>query len=256
MKYDIVIPHFGMTDVLTELCLRCLETIRMLSKDYRIIFVDNASPQFDAVWPGLKQHPHLLVRNTENVGFVRAVNAGIWLSKAPYVVLMNNDTEAVPGWLPRLAEPLTGDVGLSGPRTTAKASWQGGAPAGSGVRILPKSAMLAFFCTMIRRDVFDKVGALDEDFGAGFGDDDHFCWKAQEAGFKLALVQDLVIPHHHRSTFRAMYSPEEIHKRQSQNYATYFRKKAPTMATDEIRGMLTRMPEQVSAVLREEMARR
>jgi GT2 family glycosyltransferase len=54
------------------------------------------------------------------------------------------------------------------------------------------------------------VGLLDEQFGVGFGDDDDYCHRAQTAGFRLALVLDLVIPHHHRSTFRTLYSEAEI----------------------------------------------
>jgi hypothetical protein len=256
VKYDIIIPHFGKDERLTALCLRCLESIREHSADYRLIFVDNASPQFDEVWPEVKRHPHLLVRNTENVGFVKAVNAGIWVSRADHVVLMNNDTEAVSGWLEKLCGALHGMVALSGPRTTARMSWQGRVGAGKGIMVLPETAMLAFFCTMIRRDVFERVGVLDEDFGAGFGDDDHFCWKAQNAGYRLALVQDLVIPHHHRSTFRALMPQEEIRSQQWFNYGIFYQKKAPTMSRAEIEMVLRNTQEPVLTVLKAELNRR
>lgn len=210
-KYDIILPHFGLNDELTRLCLRCLETIRQHSRDYRLIFVDNGSPQFDAVWPEVIRHPYLLVRYTANVGFVKAVNAGLWLSTAPYVVIVNNDIEALPGWLEKLRKPLLDDVGMAGPLTTTPDSWQGKCPAAEGLTmLLRRTAMLAFFCVMIRRDVIERIGALDEQYGVGLGDDDNFCRRAHAAGFRLALVRDLVIPHAHRSTFRALYTPEQI----------------------------------------------
>jgi GT2 family glycosyltransferase len=207
-RYDLILPHYG-TGRLTGLCLRCLKTIRRHSADYRLIFIDNASPEFDAVESELRRHRHLLIRNTENLGFVRAVNQGLKRSTAERVVILNNDTEAVPHWLSRLDAALAGNVGISGPRTTAN-SWQGRYPAGDGILVLPANAMLAFFCVMIRRDVVRRVGLLDEQFGVGFGDDDDYCHRAQTAGFRLALVLDLVIPHHHRSTFRTLYSEAEI----------------------------------------------
>ncbi len=221
--FDIVIPHYG-TGGLTALCLRCLESIRTYSERYRLIFVDNASPEFETIREELERHPHLLIRSTENLGFVRATNLGLLASRAPYVVLMNNDTEAVSNWLPKLAAALCGSVGLAGPRTTTTESWQGRWTGRTGVTTLSERAMLAFFCVMIRRDVIEKVGLLDEGFGIGFGDDDYYCHLAQKAGFRLALVQDLVIPHHHRSTFRTLYSEETIRGMQRRALDLFYRK--------------------------------
>ena len=94
MLTDIIIAHYG-TGHLTDLCLQCLESIRLHSADYRMIFVDNASPEFSSLESELEWHPHKLIRNTSNLGFVKAVNLGLMMSTAPYVVLMNNDTRAV-----------------------------------------------------------------------------------------------------------------------------------------------------------------
>ena len=210
-EFDIIIPHFGLTDELTALCRHCLRSIEACSQNYRLIFVDNGSPQFDLIAPLVRCHPHLLVRGVINGGFIEAVNHGIWLSTAPYVVLMNNDTQAVPGWLEKLREPLLTDgIGLCGPVTTTPRSWQGRQPPGAGWQILNRGAMLAFFCVMIRRAVFDQIGVLESSYGVGLGDDDEFCRRAQKRGWQLALVRDLVIPHNHRSTFHTLYKPEEV----------------------------------------------
>lgn len=213
MKYDIIIPHLGITEEITLLCAACLKSIAAYSKDYRVIFVDNGSSQFNHIWPELAKLPHLLVRNVSNAGFINATNQGIWLSTAPYVIMMNNDTMAVATWLERLCAPFADAserIGITGPRTTTQRSWQGRAPAGAGWRILPPNAMLAFFCTMFRREVFETVGTLDSSYGVGLGDDDDYCRRAQARGWKLALAQDLVIPHRHRTTFHTLYSPAEV----------------------------------------------
>lgn len=211
MKYDIIIPHFGLSEV-NKLALKCLESIREFSQDYRLIWVDNTGEPSDGIVSELMAHKNTtVIRMTENVGFVRAVNIGIQASSAPFVVVMNNDTEARPNWLSMLSAPLTGKNGLSGPRTTTPYSWQGRlVPETNRSFVLSKTAMLAFFCTMFRRDVFDTVGLLDEDFGVGLGDDDEFCYRVHRAGFDLVWVPGLVIPHWHRSTFRELYTKEEI----------------------------------------------
>jgi GT2 family glycosyltransferase len=72
--------------------------------------------------------------------------------------------------------------------------------------------MLVFFAVMISRAVIDRIGLLDEDFGVGLGDDDAYCWSAQQAGFDLCYLGDLTIWHHHKATFTQLYTHEEIRR--------------------------------------------
>jgi GT2 family glycosyltransferase len=209
MRYDIIIPHYG-SGQLTAVCRRCLERLRACSSNYRLIFIDNGSPEFHQLEREIRCHPHLLIRNTRNLGFVQAVNEGLAISTAPRIVILNNDTEVVPGWLESLDAALVGNVGLAGPRTNTAKSWQGAWRGRTGIYLLSRTAMLAFFCVMIRRDVFQRVGYLDTRFGLGFGDDDDYCYRAHRAGFRLAFVASLMIPHHHRSTFRTLYSGAQV----------------------------------------------
>jgi GT2 family glycosyltransferase len=222
--FDIIIPSWNMS----EYAINCLLSIKANSFNYRVIFVDNGSEEneFERVNEVLQKMPHLLIQNETNLGFIKATNAGIKASDAPFIILMNNDTEAVTMWLQKLMNPLrkVKEAGLSGPLTTTVDSWQGRYPKGRRGFILREKGMLAFFCTMIKREVIEKVGLLDEVFGVGFGDDDDYCHRALNAGFKLALVQDLVIPHHHRSTFKSLYSMEMIKEMQTKAIDKYYRK--------------------------------
>lgn len=225
MKYDIIIPSWNQSTYV----INCLRSIKEHSSDYRVIFVDNNSLQteLDTILPVLDTLPHLYIKMFQNEGFVKATNEGIRYSGSPYIVLMNNDTEATSGWLDKLVQPLIehNNVGLSGPLTTTKLSWQGTYRKDlSGYRILDKG-MVAFFCTMFKREVFENVGLLDEDFGVGFGDDDNYCDRCFKKGYKMALVQDLIIPHHHRSTFKSLYSTEEIKTMQSDALKLFYKKK-------------------------------
>lgn len=211
MTYDIIIPHYGIRDT-PALAVRCLETIREHSTDYRVIFIDNGGEGFETVQAALSKIPHLLIRNTENLRFVRSINQGLMVSTAPYVVFMNNDTEAAPGWLEMLRTPLDEfrRCGISGPRST-----DGGWQTRTAIRhtaILPPGHMLAFFCAMFTRACLDELGPQDEAFAPyeGFGGDDHYCALAQRKNWSLALVGELVIPHKRRTTMRAFHSEEEI----------------------------------------------
>jgi GT2 family glycosyltransferase len=208
-----------------------LRTIREHSSDYRVIFVDNGSraEEFQAIYDVLKDMPHHLVRNTTNLGFVKATNQGLALSTAPYVVLMNNDTEAVPRWLEKLEHPLhIPGVVMAGPRTTATGSWQGRVRP-CGECLIGTNQMLAFFCTMFNRLIFRVCGYLDEDFGVGFGEDDWYCWNVHRQGYRMALVGDLCIPHHHRSTFKTIYG-DRVQSMLEQNAQVFFSKVESSVA--------------------------
>ncbi len=230
---DIIIPTFNNEDF----TLRCLESIKKYSnhQNYRVIWVDNGStrpmPVIEYLMQGEIPFVHLML--PENLGFVKATNAGLAISTAPYVVLMNNDTEAVEGWLDQMLYVMENapDAGLVGPLCSIADSWQNidrcremwklDLPI-PGFAVVPH--MVAFFCTMIRREVIRKVGYLCEEFGLGFGDDDWYCELARRKGFKIYVALNVVIPHHHRTTFRSMFAREQIKIMQDKALATYHRK--------------------------------
>lgn len=210
MTTDIIIPVYNQT----RLTLSCLRSIRQFTENYHLIVIDNGSSELalDIVRDELKLHPYSLICNNKNLGFVKATNQGLSWSSAPWVVLLNNDTEVTENWLLRLNEPFLANpsIGAVGPITTSPNCWQGKAKADVGFKVLKFSAMLAFFCVMFKREVIEKVGLLDEDFGVGLADDDEYCYRIHEAGFRLALAHNLKIVHHHRSTFNKLYTPKEV----------------------------------------------
>lgn len=222
-EVDIIIPHYGASDTLDRLCFNCLLTIRKFTRDFRLIFVDNGSRcHFDLRRVFEPNQPITYVRNSENTGFVKAVNQGFALSTAPYIVVMNNDTQAAPNWIQKLKQgfALDATVAAVGPKTTAK-SWQGRTPWTGPPRVISTDGMLAFFCTMFRLDAVRAVGDLDESFGVGLGDDSDYCRRLHLAGYRLAFVPELIIPHHHRSTFHTVYGVKRVSEMQTEALERY-----------------------------------
>lgn len=220
---DIAIPNWNQS----KLAVACLQSIRAHTTNYRLIFVDNGSApdEFAAIAAELQRHPHLLVRNRRNLGFVKAVNQGLCLSTAEHVVLLNNDTEVAADWIARLQAPFAdARVGAVGPVTNATDCWQGREPVLPGYRLISATSMLAFFCVMFSRQCINDVGLLDESFGVGLADDDDYCRRIHDEGYHLALAQDLLIVHHHRSTFRQLYSNDQIDAMTQQGRDLFYRK--------------------------------
>jgi GT2 family glycosyltransferase len=54
----------------------------------------------------------------------------------------------------------------------------------------------AFFCVMMSRIVYERIGVLDEEFGLGFFEDDDYCRRVEEENFKIMCAKDVFIHHH------------------------------------------------------------
>jgi GT2 family glycosyltransferase len=223
INYDIIIPVWNQADLTVAL----LQSIKKQSKDdYRIILIDNNSDvdEFKKVNKELQNHKYRVLRNCQNLGFVKAVNQGLALSTAKYIVIQNNDTEIITNkWLYKLENAFQiNRVGISAPITNNKNQWQGREQLSEGQPVLlPTGRMVAFFSVMISRECFEKVGYLDECFGVGFGDDDDYCMRSQKSGFQIALNRNVMVNHYHRTTFKSIYTVDEIKDMQTKALKTY-----------------------------------
>jgi GT2 family glycosyltransferase len=61
--------------------------------------------------------------------------------------------------------------------------------------------ILAFFCVAIKREIIEKIGLLDEAYGIGMFEDDDYCMRVKEQGYKLVCADDVFIHHHLSASF-------------------------------------------------------
>jgi GT2 family glycosyltransferase len=86
-----------------------------------------------------------------------------------------------------------------------------------------------FFCVAFRKEVFvNELGGLDKDFEIGLGEDDYACHKIRSLGYKLYLVLDAFVYHHHRTTFKALNIKMDALRRKN---VTTLRKKIKELDT-------------------------
>jgi GT2 family glycosyltransferase len=159
------------------------------------------------------REPRLKVRfNGTNRGFAGGNNDAIAEAKGDLLVLLNNDTELSGGWLGRLCAPLLRDpsVGLAGPVSNSVGNEQmilaqGATPAAileagaAWTRAAEgdtfETGRLGFFCVAARREVVARTGLLDEGYGLGFFEDDDYCIRVRQAGYRLLCVEDVFVYH-------------------------------------------------------------
>jgi GT2 family glycosyltransferase len=80
-----------------------------------------------------------------------------------------------------------------------------------------------FFCVMIPRSVWERVGELDETFGIGLFEDDDYAMRVQRAGYNVACAEDVFVHHHASASIGAL--PREGYDRLFDRNRRYFESK-------------------------------
>ena len=103
-KTTVVIPNYNGMKYIRD-CLDSLKTLREESSFHTIV-VDNGSKD-GSLEVILEEYPEVeLILLSENTGFCHAVNVGIQAGRTPYVLLLNNDTKVLPGFIVHLEEAM------------------------------------------------------------------------------------------------------------------------------------------------------
>ncbi|OZB98374.1 glycosyl transferase family 2 [Paenibacillus sp. XY044] len=194
-----------------------------------IIVVDNGSTdQTRAQLAALAQKPVQTVFSPINLGFAGGNSLGASCATGEYVILLNNDT-IVPDatWIPKLIRPMQehNDIAMTGPMSNHVGNDQAldffigdpvqGADPGwlqefydsyrEGTR---ETGLLGFFCVAIRRSAFEKIGPLDHRYGIGMFEDDDYCERVKQAGYRMVIVEDAFVYHHGSATIKKLKSQE------------------------------------------------
>jgi GT2 family glycosyltransferase len=217
MKCDIIIPIWNQKDITKD----CIESIiRNTRYPYRLILIDNASDETAASYLAQVRDKKgldvTLIRNEKNLGFVKAVNQGLEVSAAGYVCIFNNDTVTTPGWLEEMmafAEAHK-DIGIinplcNGPSDIPKDEYAR-LIAGQNKGKFMEMNQCFFFCALIKREVIDKIGNLDEVFGMGCFDDTDYSMRAHLAGYRCVCLHSAVVYHIENVSFSALGRRDRI----------------------------------------------
>lgn len=205
-----------------EYTKKCIESIIKYTKtSHEIILIDNHSND-ETVKSILPKFPEIrLIENSDNLGFPKAANQGILAALGDYVLLLNNDTVVTENWLERLIKIAENEkeIGIVGPISNEVSGLQIDRNAiyadmremhTYAKKIAENNAgeilnfpRVAFLCTLIKKEVIEKIGGLDERFSPGNYEDDDFCLRAQIAGFKTVIAKDVFIHHYGSKSFKA-----------------------------------------------------
>jgi N-acetylglucosaminyl-diphospho-decaprenol L-rhamnosyltransferase len=222
MDLSIAIVSWNTRDLLRQ-CLGSLPaaTGRLA---YEAIVVDNGSTDGSPEMVRQEFPEVRLVENGENLGFVHATNQAIARSRGRYILLLNSDAVALPHSLERMVEFMERqpDAGAAGPKLlnpdgSFQASYahfptwvsEGISAAGLNRQLYgpshpspPPQAgetrqpvdWVPGTCLLVRRQVIEQIGALDETFWM-YSEDTDLCYRIHQAGWRVYYLPDVEVQH-------------------------------------------------------------
>lgn len=235
-RLTVVIVSYNSAPELT----RCLAVLSSATRgiDATVVVVDNGSR--DNSVDIARAAGAVVIENRRNVGFARAVNAGLRVSQGDLLLLLNPDVELAPGSITALAEALdrTGATAV-GPCTVdsegrvnttryylkaptfwqvlffytrlfgasqseyRRCRWFNECGLGEEVREVDQ---IPGACLLTTADAIDRIGPFDERFPIWFEDVD-WSERVRRAGGRLLYIGSIVITHSSGASFARWRSP-------------------------------------------------
>ena len=211
-------PDYGLTSIIIvthnqlPYTQQCIDSLRMRTDEpYELILVDNGSTDGTPDYLNTLADARVIL-NTENRGFPAAVNQGMEVASGENILLLNNDTLLTTGWLNRLLARLHSapDIGIVGPVSNNVSGPQQVPVSYTDLSSLDGFAWdwgkkhdrqsvneerLVGFCMLMKREIVDLIGDMDERFGIGCFEDDDFCRRTNAAGYRTVIAVDSFVHH-------------------------------------------------------------
>jgi len=219
MKIDVVIPNYNGANLIKK---NLSDVIKSFGdyKSFSIIIVDDGSDSEDVIKLRSvidlvnmsSKIPVVLILKEKNGGFSSAVNTGVKNSNADLILLLNSDAAPYKGFLNPILErfkndPLLFGVGCMDVSIEGKNRVERGRGIGywkKGILRHKKGEVdkedtfwISGGSSMVRRDLYEKFGGMDEIYDPFYWEDIDLSYRAQKAGYKIVFESKSKVEHRH-----------------------------------------------------------
>jgi GT2 family glycosyltransferase/glycosyltransferase involved in cell wall biosynthesis/SAM-dependent methyltransferase len=227
-----------------DLTERCLATIRTYTTTvpYELIVVDDAADtECKALLDRLSGAR--VIRNRQNIGYLRSTNLGASHARGEWIVLLNNDVEVKDGWLPAMLDcgRSAEDIAVVTPKylypdgslnEAGAVVWRDATGANYGRGEDPDKFQYEYrretdygsaAALLVKRSFWQEVGGFDERYLPMYYEDVDLCFEAREHGQRVLYEPDAVVIHHEGGTSGT--DPTASHKRHQEENRPRFESK-------------------------------
>lgn len=201
---------------LQDLTIPCIRSvIQNTGENYELVLIDDGSQ--DGTYEYFKSISRKAYRHGRQ-GVTKSRNLGLRMSEGNYMCFLDNDVILPPGWLRTLIEESRKDrVGIIGPMLTNQPRFH-----------LPRSAdglcdvaEIAGACMLIKREVLNRIGYLDESFINC--EDTDYCLRAILAGYRVVHTPNVLVYHKHFGTRKDLPGIRNIMQKSSERIMQKYR---------------------------------
>ncbi len=271
---SIVILSWNVRDLLRQ-CLESVASGRPLSTNHpplttEIIVVDNAASDGSVEMVHTEFPEVRLIANQTNRGYTGGNNDGIAVAVGRYVMILNPDTRVLADALAAMAAYADArpDVGVVGPQLlnpdgSVQSSRRRFPTLTTGLfestwlqPLAPRDVLRRYYmldqpddaiqevdwlfgaCFLVRREVIQQVGALDEDFFM-YSEEMDWCRRIQQAGWKVVYLPTAQVIHYGGKSSDQVAAQRHIYFQTSK--VRYFRKHHGVLTAGVLRVALLAM---------------
>lgn len=212
------------------LTLECIRSIAGRHRgSYELVIVDNASTDETSQLLA-RIHGATIIRNRENVHFVRAANQAARKARGEYLLFLNNDAQVLDDGIARAVATLESDdtVGAVGARIiladgslqeAGSIIWRDGSCSGYGRGSSPDDPWFMFrrpadFCSaaflLTPSKLFLDNGCFDEDYAPAYYEETDYCVRLWKQGKRVIYDPGIVVLHHEGASATSADDPARL----------------------------------------------
>ncbi len=227
MDISVIIVNYNVREFLNNALISLFKSLEGYSSE--VFVVDNASDDGSVELIQKNFSQVNLITNSTNIGFAKANNQALTQSKGKYLLLLNPDTIVQEDTIEKLIAFFEShnDAGMAGCkilnpdgsfqlpcRRSFPTPWTAFTKTFGLSALFPKSKLFARYnltylnpdetyevdavsgsFMMLKRELYEKIGGLDETFFM-YGEDLDWCYRVQQSGWKVYYVPTTSIIHY------------------------------------------------------------